>query len=489
MTGSMFTSSDSYSMDESIIIPSTETLQVITSEQAWHYNIIPRKVNGSYIEFYCKKKSDTSSAQEELEIIFGKKIILYPVDETDLSKNLSLIYLKSKGKKSSGSGASKNSENFLESLIEEANEIQSSDIHIEASEKEGRVRLRVDGKLIERFIINKNEYPALINRIKILANLDIAEKRLPQDGRISFKSGDEEHDIRVSVLPSIFGEKAVLRLLRKSAADIDINKIGFNQRQMTDYLQGVKRSNGIVLISGPTGSGKTTTLYATLNKLNRSDVNILTIEDPVEYTIEGVNQVHLREDIGLTFSRALRTFLRQDPDIIMLGEIRDAETAQMAIRAALTGHLVLSTIHTNSAWGIVTRLIDMDIPPFLVSSTLNLAVAQRLVRRLCNNCKREVSKGENKISGLPSSFILPEKYYEPVGCELCHHSGYSGRQAVFEVIGIDEFMREEIKNLKTSVKEKLGEMKVSLLSQSAFDLFCAGVTSIDEIYPILISEE
>ena len=476
-------------MDKTINIPSTEVLQVITSEQAWHYSIIPKKVNGSYIEFYCRNLDDQLATREELEIIFGKKIILYPVDDNELNKSLSSVYFRVKGGKAQGYSTSINSENFLESLIEEANAIQSSDIHIEAGEKECRIRLRVDGKLIERFIIGRSEYPALINKIKILANLDIAEKRLPQDGRISFKSGNEEHDIRVSVLPSVFGEKAVLRLLRKSATDIDIGRTGFSKRQMTDYLEGIKRSNGIVLISGPTGSGKTTTLYATLNKLNNNDVNILTIEDPVEYTIGGITQVHLREDIGLTFSRALRTFLRQDPDIIMLGEIRDTETAQMAIRAALTGHLVLSTIHTNSAWGIVTRLIDMGVPPFLVASTLNLAVAQRLVRKLCTSCKREVTGMDKELPRIPAAFKMPDKYFEPVGCEKCHHSGYSGRQAVFEVINIDEHLREEIKNSRTTIKKYLEKTGIDKLSQTAFSLFCEGVTSLDEIYPILVSEE
>jgi general secretion pathway protein E/type IV pilus assembly protein PilB len=474
-------------MDNSMIVPATALLQIITSEQAWHYSIIPRKVNENSIEFYCNEKINILSAREELEILFGKKVLLTPINNHEILKQLSTNYIRGNGR-SSMSKNSVSSENFLENIISEANGIQSSDIHIEPSEKAGRIRLRVDGKLIEKYIILKEDYPALINKIKILANLDIAEKRLPQDGRMTFNSGGQEHDIRVSVVPSIFGEKAVLRLLRKSASDIDLFKIGLNESQLSFYLDGVRKSHGIVLISGPTGSGKTTTLYATLNLLNKSDVNILTIEDPVEYTIEGINQVHLREDIGLSFSRALRTFLRQDPDIIMLGEIRDSETAQMAIRAALTGHLVLSTIHTNSAWGIITRLIDMGIPPFLVSSTLNLAVAQRLVRKLCNNCKQQVESDNIKIPQLSDSFIFPEKFYEPVGCDNCHHSGYSGRQAVFEVIEIDSRLREEIKLLKTDIKQYIEELKIKRLSQSAFDLLKTGVTSLDEIYPILISD-
>ena len=475
-------------MDNPMIVPATDLIQIITSEQAWHYSIIPLRSNESSLEFYCNSTTDLLSTKEELEILFGKNVTLIPIDNHEITKGLSKYYIR-RSSNSTKSGTYVNSGNFLENLINEANDIQSSDIHIETSEKEGRVRLRIDGKLIERFIIRKEDYPALINKIKILANLDIAEKRMPQDGRITYKSGNRENDIRVSVVPSIYGEKVVLRLLRKSASEIDIFKIGLAESQLSTYLEGVRKSHGIVLISGPTGSGKTTTLYATLNFLNKSDVNILTIEDPVEYTISGINQVHLREDIGLTFSRALRTFLRQDPDIIMLGEIRDSETAQMAIRAALTGHLVLSTIHTNSAWGIVTRLIDMGIPPFLVASTLNLAVAQRLVRKLCNYCKRPVDKISNRIPKLPGSFNIPEEFYEPFGCDSCHHSGYSGRQAVFEVVGIDNFLREEIKLSQTDARIHLDELNVMKLSQSSYDLFNAGVTSLDEIYPILISDE
>ena len=475
-------------MDNILKIPETSVLQFITSEQAWHYSIVPKTINADGLEFYCGSGTDLSQTKEELELLFGKKITLVPIDNTELKKCLSTCYIRRNGN-SGNTNLSLNSDNFLENLINEAADINSSDIHIETSEKSGRVRLRIDGKLIERFIIKKEDYQSLINKIKILANIDIAEKRLPQDGRIMFRSGRQEHDIRVSIVPSIFGEKAVLRLLRKSAADLDLYKIGFSETQLPVYLEGIRKSHGIVLISGPTGSGKTTTLYATLNILNKNDVNILTIEDPVEYTIAGINQVHLREDIGLTFSRALRTFLRQDPDIIMLGEIRDAETAQMAIRAALTGHLVLSTIHTNSAWGIIARLIDMGIPPFLAASTLNLAAAQRLVRKLCDKCKQAANKTDIRYKRLQGSFELPEKFYEPTGCDYCYHTGYAGRQAIFEVIGINSHLKDEIKSVKTDVKKYLTEQNVTSLSQSALEALRAGVTSLDEIYSILISED
>lgn len=291
-------------------------------------------------------------------------------------------------------------DDFLPRVISEAKGIGASDIHIEIYEEMARIRFRIDGKMVERYRISSEEYPALINKIKIQANLDIAEKRLPQDGRIFFRSSVGEFDIRVSSLPTMNGEKIVMRLLSKDAGQIQLSQLGFSEEQLELYTRSVKRPNGIVLISGPTGSGKTTTLYATLQLLNSDETNILTIEDPIEYTLEGVNQVQLKEDIGLTFSSALRTFLRQDPDIIMLGEIRDKETAQMAIRAALTGHLVFSTIHTNSAWGTISRLVDMGIPPYLLASTINLSMAQRLVRLLCPKCK---NKSLSKFS-FPTSF-------------------------------------------------------------------------------------
>jgi len=481
-------------MDEHIINHSTELLQSITSEQAWHYMIFPKNCQRDVIEFYSCNGSNMDTKKEELEILFGKNIVLHKISEDILKHNLSKYYLKKDvSEKTSSRTISKrvallNSNEFLYNLIDEANNLSCSDIHIEAYEDISRIRFRIDGRLFERYIIKKEEHPALINQIKILSNLDIAEKRLPQDGRILFKSSGKRYDIRVSIVPSIYGEKIVLRLLRKSASDININELGFSKDQLDNYLRGVKKPNGIILISGPTGSGKTTSLYATLNILNKKDINILTIEDPVEYTIEGINQVQLREDIGLTFAKALKTFLRQDPDIIMLGEIRDQETAQMAIRAALTGHLVLSTIHTNSAWGIITRLIDMGIPPFLLSSTLNTAVAQRLIRKLCPICKEEKKL---MLDSFPESLkhaSLPETHFIPKGCEKCFNSGYHGRVAVYEVINIDNDIKEFIQELKYNADDKLKKKEIKTLSDSSLDLFRKGITSFEEIGSILNSE-
>ena len=296
----------------------------------------------------------------------------------------------------------------------------------------------------------------------------------------------KQFDIRVSVLPTLFGEKVVLRLLNSDATDIDLNTLGFSEFDLSNYLQGAKMPNGILLISGPTGSGKTTTLYATLKLLNKETRNVLTIEDPVEYTLEGINQVQLKESIGLTFPVALRTFLRQDPDVIMVGEIRDTETANMAIRAALTGHLVLSTIHTNSAWGTVSRLIDMGVPSFLVANTLNTTVAQRLIRLLCPHCKNEKEFYKELYPKQFKPYNEVSKYYLPNGCEECHYTGYKGRKAVYEVIPIDQELAFEIKNGNMYIQDLLKERGIQSLAQNAFNIFSEGTDLHRRDLPVVI---
>lgn len=317
--------------------------------------------------------------------------------------------------------------------------------------------------------------------------MDISEKRLPQDGRINISTELEDFDIRVSSLPTLHGEKMVLRILSKNNVAIQLTKLGFTTDELKTYRRSVKKPNGIILISGPTGSGKTTTLYATLKELNKEDTNILTIEDPIEYTLEGVNQVQLKESIGLDFASTLKTFLRQDPDVIMVGEIRDVATANMAIRAALTGHLVLSTIHTNSAWGTVSRLIDMGVPSFLIASTLNVSVAQRLVRKLCDSCKEETVISDEETEEYGDFQGLVHKHYKAVGCEHCYQTGYKGRKAIYEIIPIDQEMIRAIKQEVLSVDAYLEEKKIKTLKSNALTLVEQGVTSIDEVYAILIS--
>jgi type IV pilus assembly protein PilB len=479
-------------MDEvSHIEVATNLQQLISANQAWHYSIVPASESNDEIAFYTPNNGSSADILDELEIYFGKKIKLIPVEKELINKTLSVYYRRSDKKKTSDNihFDLSLSDDFLVNLISQANSIGSSDIHIEIYEEKCRIRMRIDGKLIERYVLNHDEYPALINKIKIKANLDISEKRLPQDGRIYFQHDNSKFDIRVSVLPGLYGEKVVMRLLSKDSTNIEIASLGFSEKQLADYLEGIKQPHGIILISGPTGSGKTTTLYATLKVLNKEEVNIVTIEDPIEYTLDGINQVQMREDIGLTFASALRTFLRQDPDIIMLGEIRDNETAQMAVRAALTGHLVLSTIHTNSAWHTISRLIDMEVPSFLAASTLNLTVAQRLVRLLCTHCKKETKFNDESF---PPGYHPAKKitrHFIPVGCETCYYTGYKGRRAVYEVVPIDNELFEHIKNIKLDMADRLREKKIKLLSDSAFELFEAGLTSIEEIYPLLLSHQ
>lgn len=451
---------------------------LITAEQAWHYNIIPAKVLDNEVHFYCLQND--LMVQEELELLIGKHVLLEEI-ESGLFRKQIIKYYPAKVKSRSGiSNFSNDFNDFLPKIISEAKALNSSDIHVEIYDQECRIRFRVDGKLAERYRFPKERFAALVNRIKIQAYLDIAEKRLPQDGRIIFKYEGDKTDIRVSILPTLYGEKVVLRLLNSNASDINIDDLGFGPEQLKLYKTAIQKPHGIILISGPTGSGKTTTLYASLKFLNKENVNIMTVEDPIEYTLDGINQVQVKDDIGLSFAAALRTFLRQDPDIIMLGEIRDKESAQMAIRAALTGHLVFSTLHTNSAYGTISRLLDMDIPPYLVASTLTLSMAQRLVRLLCPHCKQEVLFANQLLPGETTLEI--SQHFKAVGCEHCYYTGYAGRKAIYELIPIDydaaEFIRHNNLNLS--------DLKYRSLKDSALELFASGQTSIEEILSFLL---
>ncbi len=424
----------------------------------------------------------TDDFLQELTIILGKEVSLVSESGKNINAYLSYNYRKTSAEKQQKLNYE---EDFLERLISTAKNFGSSDIHIEPYEENARVRFRLDGKLKEQYKIAKNEYPQLINQIKIQSGMDIAENRLAQDGRITFKNSVDEFDIRVSSMPTLYGEKIVLRLLNRNTQDINLLDLGFTEQELNLYLEATKKPQGIILISGPTGSGKTTTLYATLKKLNQETANILTIEDPIEYTLEGINQVQLRENIGFNFPAALRTFLRQDPDIIMVGEIRDNDTAAMAIKAALTGHLVLSTIHTNSAWATISRLIDMQIPAFLLANTLNMSIAQRLVRKLCKNCCEQVSAS---VEDFPYNYELPEgldRYYKAVGCDECYHTGYLGRKAIYEILPVTKKLENHIRMNDLQIEEYLKENNISSLHDNALRLVVEGETSVEEVYAIL----
>lgn len=464
----------------------------ISVEQAWFYKIVPCKLENGVLLVLCETSKISSELKTELEIMLGKRVDLVAEEQLKLEELLLSLYPRSANANLNSASTETyrlnvHDSGFLETLVKEAKSLSSSDIHIETYGEKCRIRFRVDGVLIDRHKLNKSEYPTLVNKIKIAASCDIAEKRMPQDGRIRFKFNNANLDIRVSILPTLYGEKIVLRLLGSDASHIQIEKLGFSKQELERYGLAVKKPNGIILISGPTGSGKTTTLYATLKVLNKPTNNIVTIEDPIEYTLDGVNQVQLKEEIGLSYTEALRSFLRQDPDIIMLGEIRDAQTAQMAIRAALTGHLVLSTIHTNSAWGTVSRLVDMGIPPYLLSNTFSLSVAQRLVRTLCPHCKKQEEFDKNEF---PQNYrhVNVMVHYKPGACQHCHFTGFKGRKAIYEVIHITKELGEEIKKNTTTVDDYLKKNNIDKLADNALKLFKAGETTLEEIYPYLINE-
>jgi general secretion pathway protein E len=356
---------------------------------------------------------------------------------------------------------------MLNALLTQAAKDGASDIHIEPYERSSAVRFRVDGTLREVVQPNKALHAALISRLKIMAELDIAEKRLPQDGRISLRIGGRAIDVRVSTLPGVHGERAVLRLLDKGEAKFSLQGLGMQGDTYTRFSSRIQQPHGIVLVTGPTGSGKTTTLYAALGQLDTSTTNVLTVEDPVEYELAGIGQTQVNAKIDLTFAKALRAILRQDPDVIMIGEIRDHETAQIAVQASLTGHLVLATLHTNDAPSAVTRLTDMGIEPFLLSSSLLGVLAQRLVRKLCPACKREGDDGR----------------WHPVGCEACGHSGYKGRTGVYELMVVDDAVRALIHS-RASESELIAAARAGGLRSMREDgerLVATGVTSLEEL--------
>ncbi|HON07236.1 MAG TPA: type II secretion system ATPase GspE [Verrucomicrobiota bacterium] len=374
---------------------------------------------------------------------------------------------------------------FVNLVIYTAIKDRASDIHFEPFENEFKIRYRVDGALYEMTPPPKHLALPVISRIKVMANLDISERRLPQDGRINFNMGDRQVDLRVSCLPTQFGESVVLRVLDRSSVNLDLERLGF-PKYIYDYIcETLQMPNGIIVVTGPTGSGKTTTLYSGLRRINTIDVKILTVEDPVEYDIEGLMQVAVNEAVGMTFAKALRAFLRQDPDVIMVGEIRDVETAQIAVQASLTGHLVLSTLHTNDAPGAVTRLIDMGVEPFLISSTLMAVLAQRLVRTICKRCKTPFEPTENQLSllNLTQHDIGDKMFYYGRGCSNCNDTGYKGRKGIYELLKISEPIRIMINERAPTVvlRQKAIELGMITLREDGLRNIFDGETTIEEV--------
>ncbi|MEM6342508.1 MAG: GspE/PulE family protein [Bacteroidota bacterium] len=418
-----------------------------------------------------------------LQMVLGGKIQFQICDSKTLDKLLHQHYPKYEAnKRSAQQSQPKEKESEAVSLVEkcllEAAEMGASDIHFECYQHQARVRFRWEGQMLEKYEIPLSNYKAVVSRIKILAELDISERRLPQDGRIHLQQAGKEIDIRVSTMPAKYGEKCVLRLLSRSAQQLELKNLPWTQSERQAYQKAIQSPNGLILITGPTGSGKTTTLYATLNRLNEPHHNLVSIEDPIEYNLSGINQVQLKAEIGLDFERALRAFLRQDPDVIMVGEIRDSPTAQIAIRAALTGHLVFSTLHTNTAWDAIVRLIDMGIAPYLLAASLRMVVAQRLVRKLCEHCRRPTQEIIDPQWQKQFGIIT---HYEAKGCQACHYTGFKGREAVFEMLPIDEELKQIIKEGSGLPAPYLPAKQLNSLQENLIELVRKGVSTIAEV--------
>ncbi|MGB6129253.1 MAG: type IV-A pilus assembly ATPase PilB [Psychrilyobacter sp.] len=379
----------------------------------------------------------------------------------------------------------------VNAIIVKAVKLQASDIHIEPYEKDIRIRYRLDGLLITVKKMPKHIMNAIVSRIKIMCDLDIAEKRLPQDGRFRIKIGNRRVDFRVSTLKTIHGEKVVMRILDRGSVQLDLAALGYGEKALRIVNRVIQNPYGIILVTGPTGSGKSTTLYSILDKLNKEDVNISTAEDPVEYELEGINQVQCKPDIGLTFAASLRSFLRQDPDIIMVGEIRDGETAEISIKAALTGHLVLSTLHTNDAASSIHRLLNMGVEPFLISASISMVIAQRLVRKICPYCIGKDGESANKLMAMD----LDKSDYESIdfkigaGCEKCNNTGYKGRSVIYEIMEVDDEMKTLISENATSIEIKNLAIKKGMdtLRELGLEKAKLGVTSLDEVMRVTLS--
>ncbi len=491
-------------------------IRLIPQDTALRYQVVPLSRVGSVLTIAMTDPTNVF-AMDDVKFMTGFNVEPVVASETAISDAISRCY----------GGASSNGEeltNLMRDLVEEELELApddaemdaealekaaeeapiiklvnliltdsvkrgASDIHIEPYETEMRVRFRIDGMLQTMMTPPLKVKDAMTSRMKIMAKLDIAEKRLPQDGRIMIKykadGKKKELDFRVSTVPTLYGEKIVLRLLDKENLRLDMTKLGFEQESLKKFERSILKPYGMVLVTGPTGSGKTNTLYSSVARLNQVDTNIMTAEDPVEFQLGGINQVQMKEQIGLNFAAALRAFLRQDPNIILVGEIRDFETAEIAVKAALTGHLVLSTLHTNDAPSTISRLMNMGIEPFLVATSVNLICAQRLVRRICSNCKEEVEVPPQVLldAGFAEEELKTTKIYHGKGCNICNKGGYKGRTGLYEVMEINDDLRELILVGASALelKKKAVEQGMLTLRRSGLVKIAAGMTTMDEV--------
>ncbi|MFW5995915.1 MAG: GspE/PulE family protein [Halanaerobiaceae bacterium] len=485
---------------------SSELIQYIPENMARHYNIIPLEVNEDHIKVAMTDPFDLI-AMEDIKLASGfnvkpfiasaseiKQAInrLYAVADSEANEIFNTLLEKQESSQELNDPELEQGINdapivrLTNIIIGQAIQLRASDIHVEPGPKNVRVRYRIDGVLRENMTVPKYSQAPLISRIKIIADLDITKRLIPQDGRIHFNYRGEEINMRVSSLPAIHGEKLVIRLLTQNHQLLEIKNLGFSENNFHLFRDLIDRPHGIILTTGPTGSGKSTTLFAALNSLNSSTQNIITVEDPVEYQIEGINQIQARTKVGLTFARTLRSILRQDPDIIMVGEMRDEETSQIAVRAALTGHLVLSTLHTNDAISSITRLLDMGIPSYLVASTINGIIAQRLVRKLCPECKQEYNPGPVEKQAL--DLADTDTIFKPGKCKQCNDIGYRGRLAIQEILMLDETVKEMIVkgNSENEIKKYAKNNGLITLRQDGINKVKNGLTSYEEIMRINI---
>jgi type IV pilus assembly protein PilB len=447
------------------------------------YNVEPVIASETAIQTAVEKYYNAGPSYEEVMAGFDEGEIEFKGDEDDIDMN-------ELAKASDDAPVVRLCNMILLNAIKKG----ASDIHIEPYEKKLRVRYRVDGVLVEEMTPPLKLKAAIASRIKIMSSLDIAERRLPQDGRIKMKLGKgREMDFRVSVLPTLWGEKIVMRLLDKGNLQLDMSKLGFDPKPLDDFLWAIHQPWGMVLVTGPTGSGKTTTLYSAMSDLNKPGHNISTAEDPVEYNLHGINQVQMHDEIGLNFAMALRSFLRQDPDILMVGEIRDFETAEIAVKAALTGHMVLSTLHTNDAPATISRLLNMGVEPFLITASVNLVLAQRLARKICSDCKQQVAPPDREVlreAGFSDEQMMQARFMKGAGCKTCNGTGYKGRVALYEVMRFTEALKEMVLQGSSSAELKAAAIKGGMctLRMSGIKKVCDGVTSVEEICRVTMSD-
>lgn len=498
-----------------------EALRLIPEEQCKRYTILPVSLSGNTLKVALADPLNII-ALDNLRMFLGKEIVGMLAPEEDIEQAIAKYYgtdakeNESSSQQSSGEGfkvTEKDEEQILKlismgaddlagddapvirlvaQLILGAFEKKASDIHVEPFSDRLRIRYRIDGICHDVKTIPKNLQGSVVSRLKIMAHLDIAEKRLPQDGRIKLKISDKDVDFRVSTVPSIHGESVVLRILDRAQLLLQLSDLGFRKREEEIFNELIHMPNGVILVTGPTGSGKTTTLYTALNSINSPNKKIITVEDPIEYQLSGVNQVQVRPSIGLTFSSALRSILRQAPNIIMIGEIRDVETARIAIESSLTGHLVFSTLHTNDAPGAIIRLIDMGVKSYLVASAVQAILAQRLVRCICPNCKEKVSADKQilKSLGLEEKVEAGALFYKGKGCDACSHTGYKGRIALFELFRVNDTIQELIykKSSRTELRERARQNGMRTLREDGVEKALSGVTTLEEVLRVTQSD-